>query len=164
MHYIEAPGSLDRIVRPSVFLAGGITNCPDWQSQVLQDLETSDRLADKPFTCLNPRRKQFDCNDHRVAGQQIAWEWEGLRRADVIAFWFPTCHAHETVQPIALLKLGRWSGRTTGRPIVVGADPQYPRRFDITQQLMHERPELEVVTQRQQLTSMVEELLIQLTT
>ena len=31
MKYIEAPAIVTEIESPSVFLAGGISGCPDWQ-------------------------------------------------------------------------------------------------------------------------------------
>jgi hypothetical protein len=35
---------------PAVFLAGGITGCPDWQAELVR------MLADVPVALLNPRR------------------------------------------------------------------------------------------------------------
>ena len=54
MQYIEAPHSYSQQVLPkSVYLAGGITNCPDWQQQMVHLFCHTD------YTLLNPRRKCF---------------------------------------------------------------------------------------------------------
>lgn len=37
----------------AIFLAGGISNCPDWQSQMVELLKPS------PWIILNPRRANF---------------------------------------------------------------------------------------------------------
>lgn len=130
--YVEAPtvytGDL-----PAVFLAGGITGCRDWQAQAY------DQLADMPVAVLNPRRAHFPIDDPAAAGGQIAWEFEHLRRADVVLFWFP---ASDTVQPIALYELGAHAA--SGKLIAVGVDAGYPRRIDVMLQLGHVRPEVKV--------------------
>lgn len=45
------------------------------------------------------------------------------------------------MQPIALFELGAALERETlDCPVAVGADPNYPRRFDIIEQLRHHAP------------------------
>ncbi|HLL68791.1 MAG TPA: nucleoside 2-deoxyribosyltransferase domain-containing protein [Micromonosporaceae bacterium] len=120
--------------RTAVFLAGGITNCPDWQA------EARASLADLPIAILSPRRARFPIRDPDAAAGQVAWEFEHLRRADTVLFWFPA--SGEAVQPIALYELGAHAA--TGKPMTVGADPGYLRRDDVVLQLGHVRPELQV--------------------
>ena len=54
---IESPNevySLENNENKKLFLAGGITDCPDWQSVVI------DKVKDIPnLTIYNPRRKEF---------------------------------------------------------------------------------------------------------
>ena len=132
---ITAPAPLtDYAVR--IFLAGGITGCPDWQASAVERLR--DLYASWPFVhdedlqILNPRRPVWpeDFPQDGEARKQIAWEASALDSADVILFWFPGGHQ---VQPIALFELGRWS--YTQKPVLVGAAPQYTRRFDIVEQM-----------------------------
>ena len=52
--------------------------------------------------------------------------------------WF----SFETTQPIVLYELGRWAA--SDKPLAVGADPAYERRFDVVQQLGLARPGLTV--------------------
>lgn len=77
-------------------------------------------------------------NDLEMAGAQIRWERRMLQAASVIAFWFP----EETVCPITLYELGAWS--MTQKPLIIGAHPNYPRRFDVVTQTVLVRPDLSV--------------------
>lgn len=132
MTYVEAP---DEYVgeKPAVFLAGGITDCPDWQA------EAADRLKDDRWVVLNPRRTEFPIHDPSAAVGQIDWEYRHLDRADVVLFWFA---GGPSVQPIALYELGRHAA--TNAAVVVGADPKYLRRVDVLLQLQHARPDIAV--------------------
>ncbi|WP_405488567.1 nucleoside 2-deoxyribosyltransferase domain-containing protein [Streptomyces sp. NBC_00096] len=135
--YIEAP-AVHRPAPgdpPSVFLAGGITHCPPWQSPAARALDE--------FVVLNPRRTDFDVSDPTQTDVQIAWEYRHLLLADVTLFWFPECEASLTVQPITLYELGA-AAAAPGRRLVVGADPGYPRAADVRTQLSLVRPGLKV--------------------
>jgi hypothetical protein len=129
MKYIEAPnfysGPMD-----SVFLAGGITNCPDWQQEIVK------RLEGTSLVLLNPRRSDFGNADIR---DQIGWEFIYLRRSSAVLFWFPC----ETICPIVLFELGVLSTRT--KQIFVGVHREYERRSDVEIQLSLARPEVKVV-------------------
>jgi hypothetical protein len=118
---------------PSLFLAGGITGCPDWQSDAIE------LLVDLPMTLLNPRRPDFDITDPLATGIQIGWEHRALRAADAILFWF----CQETIQPITLYELGAWSMKSS-KPVFVGVHPQYERRIDVEIQTSLVRPEIDV--------------------
>src|SRR5690606_5159074 len=78
----------------------------------------------------------------RSSDLQIAWEYRHLRLPKLVtAFWFPASDPAVTVQPIALFELGAALERETlDCPVAVGADPNYPRRFDIIEQLRHHAP------------------------
>lgn len=130
MRHIRAPEPFTGQGR-TLFLAGGITNCPDWQSRA------ATLLADTPgLTVLDPRRRDFDPS---ATVAQIQWEHHHLHRADVILFWFAP---GGSVQPITLYELGVHVTRDV--PLAVGADPAYPRRIDVETQLALARPGLTV--------------------
>jgi hypothetical protein len=134
MRYIEAPTRYD--ANPSelsLFLAGGITGCPDWQSGLV------DMLGDEKIALLNPRRKDFPMHDPDAAYAQIKWEHDHLRKADAISFWFP----RETLCPIVLYELGAWS--MASKTIFVGMHPDYQRKNDVLIQTGLVRPEIEIV-------------------
>jgi hypothetical protein len=135
VEYIEAPTEYAG-TEPAVFLAGGITDCPDWQA------EARELLDDLPIAVLNPRRLDFPIHDPAAAVAQIDWEYRHLKRADVVLFWFP---ASTSPQPIALYELGAHAAG--GKPIAVGAERGYPRRTDVWMQLEHVRPEVHVYSQ-----------------
>ena len=130
--YIEAVNEIDlttlKTERHSVFLAGGITNCPDWQQEVVKG------LSDLPIIIFNPRRANFPINDPNAALEQITWEYNKLNRCDLICYWF----AKETVQPIVLFELGRFVHSL--KPIIIGIHPEYPRIQDVKIQTRLARP------------------------
>jgi hypothetical protein len=135
--YVEAPTEWYG-VGPAVFLAGGITDCPDWQEAAANWFR---RIAPK-WTVLNPRRVNFPFLKPCAAQQQIEWEFRHLHRADVVLFWFPAGYFETVVQPIALYELGRYAA--LGRQLAVGCDPNYVRRIDVLHQLRLARPEVQV--------------------
>ena len=134
MTYIEAPAEYDG-PGPSLFLAGGISNTHDWQTELVA------LLADVLLVLLNPRRKDYPWHEPAAAQAQIEWEFRHLRRASAVAFWFPP----ETLCPIALFELG---GRIAEpkQSLFVGTHPEYKRRLDVEIQLKLARPELTVVS------------------
>lgn len=127
----------------SLFMAGGISGCPDWQTEFIERLKDNDGLL------FNPRRANFDINDPSAAEIQIQWEHYHLRRARAVSFWFP----HETLCPIVLFELGAWS--MTDKPIFVGCHPLYKRRYDVVMQLKLSRPKVRVVQSLVELTSQI---------
>jgi len=145
MQYIESPSPVLTDPVSSVFLAGGITGCPDWQQ------EMCGKLDDSGFggRVYNPRRADFPIHDPNAALAQITWEYYALEQSDAISFWF----AKETIQPIVLFELGRWSGKN--KPIFVGVHPEYPRRQDVEIQMKLARPEVLIVQTLVELTSQV---------
>lgn len=116
---------------PSLFLGGGISNCPDWQKDLLE------LLKEESVVVFNPRRAEYVREDG-IARSQIRWEHAQLHRADAISFWFPK----ESVCPITLFELGHWIAKDT--PLFVGVHPDYPRKLDIEEQLRLERPDIEI--------------------
>lgn len=114
--------------QPGVFLAGGITGCPNWQKAIAGMLQMTN------YAVLNPRRDEFK-DSPEAAELQIRWEFEHLRKADVIAFWF----CKEQIQPIALFELGVWStfgdSSRWSPKLIIGVEPGYPRGLDIRIQM-----------------------------
>lgn len=132
MIYIESPKQY-RGKKKSLFLAGGISNCKNWQKLMVK------LLSDAPLVIFNPRRGRKFKFSKKVEQAQIAWEYRYLRRAAAISFWF----ANETVCPIVLFELGAHS--MTDKPLFVGIDPLYQRRSDVEIQLKLARPDIKIV-------------------
>lgn len=112
---------------PSIFLAGGITDCPDWQKDVVN------MLKDENVILLNPRRKDFPIDDPNASYKQIRWEYQHLRKATAIIFWFPK----ETMCPIVLFELGTWV--VSDKLLLIGMDREYERKEDVQIQTVLER-------------------------
>lgn len=121
--YIEAP-NIEKPKYPSVFLAGGITNCPEWQDD-LKEL-----LSNEMITIFNPRRKKFPIHDPNAAKEQITWEFKALNGATIFSMWF--CNT-DSDQPICLYELGRHLVLRKDCPetIVIGVEPGYRRAQDV---------------------------------
>lgn len=117
-----------------VFLGGGISNCPNWQL----DMITLLNHADDKLVAFNPRRDSFDITNESDSEFQIEWEFDHLNLSDAILFWFPK----ETLCPITLYELG--AAATKGKTIFVGCHPEYARSFDVKKQLSMIRPGVKV--------------------
>jgi hypothetical protein len=122
---IKAPEEWFRSADTAIFLAGGISDCPDWQNDLVEKLKE----ARSPLVLLNPRRTSFDIKDDKVAVAQIEWECRHIAKADVVLFWFPK----ETLCPITLLEFGKCLA--TQKDIIVGVEVGYQRDFDVKVQL-----------------------------
>lgn len=125
MEYIEAPNVyVGNAI--TVFLAGGIGNCPDWQA------DATLMFRDTELAVLNPRRKEFNNPWNRKnSEEQITWEFDALKHADIVLFWFAR---GGSPQPIALFELGVHAS-DRGKRTIVGVDREYPRLDDIEIQL-----------------------------
>lgn len=132
---IESPNevySIENNNNLKLFLAGGITNCPDWQSELIGLLQNV-----KDLTTYNPRRKNFPINDPLAAEAQITWEFNHLRDADAVSFWF----SKGSLNPIVLYELGMW-GNSSLKKIFIGIDKEYERASDVIIQTHLARPEI----------------------
>lgn len=113
---------------PTVFLAGGITNCKEWQDEVI------DQLKNEDISVFNPRQKHFDITDKDASYKQILWEFERLEKMDIFSMYF--CNDNSD-QPICMYELGRnivkmqmrfpndWEER-----IIISVEDGYRRRTD----------------------------------
>lgn len=129
MIYVECPDTTHER-NLSLFLAGGISGCRDWQSEIVSKLYPLDIIL------YNPRRKNFDISNKNITVEQITWEEEKLRQADIIAFYF----CRETSCPITLYELGV-ANATRYKPVIIGMDPDYSRREDVEIQTRLKKPD-----------------------
>lgn len=134
MKYIQAPQSYE--LNPNektLFLAGGITGCRDWQSELIELLKNENIIL------LNPRRECWDSLDPNAEFEQIKWEHNALNKADSICFWF----SKETLCPITLYELGKMSAGD--KKLFIGIEPQYKRKSDVEIQTSFIRPDVRIV-------------------
>lgn len=124
--------------RTNVFLAGGITNCPDWQQKVIDQLLKERCLSDTYVTIFNPRREEWDMNfGEEESIKQIEWEAKRFKKSNIFSFYF--CNS-ESPQPITLFELGRYITLAATRyhdwknRIIVSIENGYSRSLDVETQ------------------------------
>lgn len=127
----------------NVFLAGGITDCWDWQQYVV------DKMQHLDMDLINPRRPDFDTSDPKNTHEQIIWEYNYLKLCHSCMFWFPS----ETLCPITLYELGKI--QMTDKPLFIGVDPRYQRKADIEIQTSLIAPNKQITNDLDQLISWV---------
>ena len=119
----------------SVFLAGGITNCKNWQKEVIKELNDIEKL-----TIYNPRRTNFDLSNKYINHEQMEWEFERLEKMDIFSMYF--CGG-TSIQPICMYELGRNIVRMQNRfpsdwekRIVISCEVDYIRKHDVIVQTL----------------------------
>lgn len=142
MRYIECPDIFEGKEK-SLFLAGGITNCQNWQKELV------DKLQNTNLVLLNPRRKKFDIYNKNMEEEQITWEFNHLKKASAVSFWF----TKETLCPITLYELG--SQIVSDKKIFIGIDQDYQRKRDVEIQTRLQRPEIKVVYSLEDLANQI---------
>jgi len=149
---IESPNeiySLDNNRNIKLFLAGGITNCPDWQSVMIEHLKDLSNI-----TVYNPRRKNFPTENPLASEEQITWEYNHLKDADIILFWF----SRGTINPIVLYELGKW-GNSTDKTIFIGLDSEYERKQDVIIQTKLANPNIPILYSLDELSESIKNYL-----
>ena len=124
LEIVEAPNEPKEKNKIKLFLAGGITNCPNWQKEIIDRLEYTVNVYTKHMleevTVFNPRRENFPIENPNASKEQISWEFYKLRESDIIVFWF-----------------SRGS-------LVIGVDPEYERISDVEIQTKLAKPTQEI--------------------
>lgn len=127
MKLITAPQK-SSFSKKSLFLAGGISNCPIWQNEAISILK------DTSLTIFNPRREGV--LPPSLEKEQIVWEHNALHEVAAVSFWFPK----ETLCPITLFELGVHANRNV--KLFVGVEPGYLRELNVKTQLKLIHPDL----------------------
>jgi hypothetical protein len=134
MKLIQCPEVYNGEDELTVFIGGGISNCPDWQKEMIARFK---HIGDD-LILFNPRRTSFAIEDPAESDFQIEWEFSHLQCSDAMIFWFP----FQTLCPITLFELGVYAALDV--PIFVGCHPAYQRKFDVEKQLQLLRPDVTV--------------------
>lgn len=126
-----------------IFLAGGITNCPNWQQKVIENIKFNHDYEDKDYNVIlfNPRRELFDINNKEAVSEQIAWEFMYLELCDLFTMYFADGPSD---QPICMYELGRNIARIQAKfpcgwknMIIVSSETEYKRYNDVYWQLYY---------------------------
>lgn len=136
MRVITAPGYYEPYDKDiSVFLAGGITNCHDWQKNVIDTIKNDYSVINDSLVLFNPRRDNFPIHDKFAARQQIAWEFDMIEKCNIFSMYFSS---GDSDQPICMYELGRnilrmqmrfpsdWEDR-----IIISVEDGYRRKQDV---------------------------------
>ena len=114
------------------FLGGGITNCPNWQKEVINILQ---KVDPEHLVVFNPRRDNFPINNPNASDEQIQWEYKYLECADIFSMYF--CES-ESDQPICMYELGRNIERMNNRyminvdrHVIISSEKNYKRVQDV---------------------------------
>ena len=135
---VKAPNTIEEITygqegaNVKVFLAGCANT--DWRNDFVK------KFDNYRVTFLDPKRDDWDLMNDNDTVNQITWEYNYLKEADVICYGFNG----GSVCPITLLEYGMW-GLTSKKPIMVYASDDYEKRRDIIFQTMLARPEIPVL-------------------
>ncbi|MEK7570860.1 MAG: nucleoside 2-deoxyribosyltransferase domain-containing protein [Patescibacteria group bacterium] len=143
---IGAPSREFEPRKHQLFLAGGISNCPDWQKNLIELLPGLPNV-----NIFNPRRVEFPKDDPNALKEQIEWEYDFLRNASSIAVWF----SRGSLNPIVWYELGMWVNSRPKLPAFIGVDPAYERPQDVIIQTGLPRPEIEIVSSLEDLATQI---------
>ena len=110
-----------------LFIAGGIRNCPNWQNELIKRLFEDERIKEEIYEeddiriiIFNPR-----CNEVPEENSQIKWEYDKLKKSDIISFWF----SEGSQNHITLFEYGSWF--KSNKQIIVGCHPNYEKRNNV---------------------------------
>lgn len=116
----------------TVFLAGGISGCRDWQQDVINNLFRMIDKDDSQVIVYNPRQKDFNVNDQSATDDQITWEFQYLNKVDIFSMYFV---GGDQIQPICLYELGRYTKNVFGYEQVISVEKDYIRERDVVTQV-----------------------------
>ena len=138
MKIITAPEIYNDNNSIKCFLAGGITNCPNWQEEVIKNIEEyalDIKIDLKYLNIYNPRRNNFPISNPKAAEEQIKWEFNYLEKCDIFSIYF--CNAPSD-QPICMYELGRNISEkmseymaTWNHRIIISIEKGYKREQDV---------------------------------
>jgi hypothetical protein len=139
IQFVTAPDEIKYKLPLKVFLAGGITNCPDWQAEIIERLFDDSERFNYLYNVIifNPRRQFFPIEIKEETERQITWEYNRLKESDIIAFWF----ARGSLNPIVLFEYGKFI-TNYNKKIVLGVDAEYERKSDVEIQTKLARPDI----------------------
>ena len=109
------------------FLAGGISDCKDWQKETIDFLKDFRYEPDEPdLVILNPRRSEpVNC-----VREQIEWEFYNISACDIFSMYFP---GGEHKREICMYELGRNLALGSRFPsrFIISVQDGYKRLYDV---------------------------------
>lgn len=143
IQFIESPNDVMTKCPIKLFLAGGIQNCRDWQSDIIEkmSIDSENKIHDYLSNVIvyNPRRQNFPIHIKEESVKQIIWEYDKLKKSDIISFWF----AAGSLNPIVMFEYGKFITNNNIK-IVLGIDEDFPRKTDVEIQTKLERADINI--------------------
>lgn len=125
---LTAPDQQNRSVSGArIFLSGGITDCYNWQQDVIDHLKYFQEFYPAVANSIvyNPRRDDFGELSEDNIFEQIKWEHNYLEKCTVLAVFFDSS---KSVQPITLYELGKYADK---KDHVITISDGYKRQNDV---------------------------------
>lgn len=138
LSFPEENYTLENNLNLKLFLIGNIYDCEDWQSYVIKE------LINIPNLTIYSNRVKNKIEDKKTREQYLVWEFNHLREADLIIFWFSGGFSVIDI----FYELGM-HGNSTDTPIMIGIDPKYERKQDVIIQTSLARPEVPIFNSMQ---------------
>lgn len=115
----------------AVFLAGGITNCEDWQSEVISYLASLPAKDTEHLVIFNPRRTKWPKNgDTDEIRRQIHWEADYISKSNIFSMYFT--NTKDSDQPICFYELGRYTQNSRN---IISYQEGFKRALDVDIQM-----------------------------
>lgn len=115
----------------TVFLAGGISGCRDWQKETIEHLREFVGKGDDQVVIYNPRHENFDIKNRFATTDQITWEYQYLNQVDIFSMYFV---GGDQIQPICMYELGRYT-KPYDEQQVISVEREYMRTDDVIIQI-----------------------------
>jgi len=114
----------------TVFLAGGITNCENWQQKVIKYLQAFPDDQTENLVIFNPRRDAWPSSaDTEEIRRQIHWEADYICHSDIFSMYF--ANTKKSDQPICFYELGKYADSRS----VISYQAGFARPLDVKYQL-----------------------------
>lgn len=111
----------------AVFLAGGITNCDDWQQEVIDYLQSLPEYKTDRLVIFNPRRNKWPKNgDTEEIRRQIHWEVDYIHRSNIFSMYFT--NTKKSDQPICFYELAKYINKVYK---IISYQEGFNRAFDV---------------------------------
>jgi hypothetical protein len=130
---VQSPNETTNQKGIRLFLAGGISNCPNWQDIIIEKLKNDERLKDKNVIVFNPRCKTIPEEE-----PQVTWEYKKIKVSHIVSFWF----SEGSPNSITLFEYG--SHFKSRKKIIVGCHPNYPRKSNVVIQTKLVKPNFKI--------------------
>lgn len=148
MIIITPQSSIQNIKENSVkcFLGGGITNCRNWQNEVIDCLNDLSKVYDlSDLVILNPRRQNFDINKIK-AEDQIKWQFINIQKSNLFSMFF--CGGTDSPQPICFFEYGKQLVERANRlgTLICTVEKDFVRFEDVCVQTHLMYPTSQIVT------------------